>query len=125
MIGVARHAIADELGINPGAARLGVLIGFKNDAAGALAHDETVAVPVIRPRGGFGLSLKPVESARQAANPAMPMRLIADSAPPATITSASSKRDQTRRVADGMGSPVEQAVTTAWFGPLRPCWIET
>ena len=22
-------------------------------------------------------------------------------------------------------APVEQAVTTAWFGPFRPCWIET
>jgi hypothetical protein len=52
------------------------------------------------------------------------MRLIGDSVPPATITSASSSAIS--RAASPMAcAPVEQAVTTEWFGPLRPCSIET
>ena len=66
-----------------------------------------------------GVSLKPVESARAAAKPAMPIRPSAASQPPATITSASSSAIS--RAASPMAwAPVEQAVTTAWFGPLKP-----
>jgi hypothetical protein len=68
--------------------------------------------------------LKPVDSARQAAKPAMPMRQTAASAPPATITSASPS--MISRAASPMAcAPVEQAVTTAWLGPLKPYLIET
>ena len=71
-----------------------------------------------------GVSLKPVDSARAAAKPAMPSRQIAASVPPATMTSASSH--MIRRAASPIAcAPVEQAVTTAWFGPLKPYRIET
>ncbi len=54
----------------------------------------------------------------------MARRLSGDSAPPATITSASPSA--TMRAASPIAwAPVEQAVTTEWFGPLRPCSIET
>ena len=71
-----------------------------------------------------GRSLKPVESARAAQNPAMPSGLTAASAPPATITSASPK--MISRAASPMAcTPVAQAVTAEWFGPLRPYLMET
>src|SRR5665213_2458600 len=74
------------------------------------------------PRGGS--SLNAVDSARAAANPAMPKRHTAASVPPHTMTSASSS--MISRAASPIAcAPVEQAVTTAWFGPLNPCRIET
>ena len=54
VIGVAGQAVAGDLGIDLGAARLGVLELLEHDDAGALAHDEAVAVAVIGPRGLFG-----------------------------------------------------------------------
>ena len=71
----------------------------------------------------MGRSLKPVDRARQAAKPAMPMRLIVDSQPPATITSASS-RAISLAASPMAWVPDEQAVTQAWLGPFRPCAIE-
>jgi hypothetical protein len=60
-----------------------------------------------------------VDSALHALNPAMPISQIGLSAPPATITSASSSAIS--RAASPMAcAPVEHAVTTAWFGPLNP-----
>ncbi len=72
----------------------------------------------------MGSSLNPVESARQATKPPMPSRQIAASAPPATITSAS-PRAISRAASPMACAPVEQAVTTAWLGPLSPCRMET
>ncbi len=54
MIGVAGHAVADQFGVDMGAARLGVVVGFKHHAARAFAHDEAVAVAVVGPRSRFG-----------------------------------------------------------------------
>ena len=71
-----------------------------------------------------GVSLKSVESALQALKPAMPMRQIAASAPPATMTSASSSWIS-RAASPSAWAPVAQAVTTEWFGPLKPYLIET
>ena len=51
--GVARETIADDFGIDLGAASLGVFQFFEHDDARALAHDETVAVLVIG-TGGCG-----------------------------------------------------------------------
>jgi hypothetical protein len=48
VIGVARHAVADHLAIDLGAALLGALIFLQHDNAGALAHDEAVAILVVR-----------------------------------------------------------------------------
>ena len=51
VIGIAGHAIADQFGVDLGAARLGVLELFEHQRAGALSHHEAVAVLVIRTRG--------------------------------------------------------------------------
>lgn len=60
----------------------------------------------------------------QALKPAMPISQIGLSVPPATMTSASPSAIS--RAASPMAwAPVEQAVTTAWFGPLKPKRIET
>ncbi|MDH6635746.1 UNVERIFIED_ORG: hypothetical protein M2438_000921 [Methylobacterium sp. SuP10 SLI 274] len=59
-----------------------------------------------------GWSLKPVESARQAAKPASDSRLTGASVPPATITSASPSAIS-REASPMACAPVEQAVTTA------------
>ena len=72
VVGVARQAVADHLGVDLRAARLGVLVFLEHDDAGALAHDEAVAVLVVGARGlRRASSLKPVESARQAQKPAI------------------------------------------------------
>ena len=54
VIGVARHPVADQLRIDLCAAALGVLVLFEHDAGRALAHDEPVAVAIVRPRGPRG-----------------------------------------------------------------------
>ena len=54
VIGVARQAVADHFGVDLRAARLGVLVFLEHDDAGALAHDEAVAVLVIGARGLLG-----------------------------------------------------------------------
>lgn len=59
-----------------------------------------------------GVSLKPVESARACEKPAMPIGQMALSAPPASITSASSIAI-IRAASPIECAPVEQAVTTA------------
>ena len=64
VVGVAGQAVADHLGIDLGAARLGVLELLEHDDAGALAHDEAVAVPVVGARGLLG---RVVEVGRQRA----------------------------------------------------------
>ncbi len=51
MIGVARKPVADQLGVDFGAARLGVLVFLEHDHAGALGQHEAVAVLVVGPRG--------------------------------------------------------------------------
>src|SRR5665213_2308966 len=64
VVGVARHAIADDLGVNLGAALLGVLQFLEHDDAGAFAHDEAVAFLILRSRGALRLV---VEIGRQGA----------------------------------------------------------
>ena len=51
VIGVARQAVADHLGVDLRAARLGMLIFLEHDDARALAHDEAVAVLVVGAAG--------------------------------------------------------------------------
>ena len=80
VVGVARQTVADHLGIDLRAPRLCMFVLLQHDDAGPFAHDETVAIPVVGTRGPLGSSLKPVESARQAAKPAA-SRLMADSVP--------------------------------------------
>ena len=52
VIGVARHAVAEDFGIDLGAACLGVFVFLDHDDAGAFAHDEAVAILIIGARGG-------------------------------------------------------------------------
>src|SRR5262249_47410797 len=54
VIGIAREAIADDLGIDLGATPLGVLELLQDDDARTLAHDEAVAVAVPWARGALG-----------------------------------------------------------------------
>ncbi len=119
VVGIARQAVADDLGVDAGAARLRVLEFLEHDDAGALAHDEAVAVAVLGARGACRLVVEARSTApwrRQSRRCAM--RQTGDSAPPATMTSASPSA--IRRAASPMAcAPVEQAVTTAWFGPLQ------
>ena len=58
MIGIAREAITDHLGVDFRTARLGMLIFFQHHHAGALAHDKTVAVLVIRAAGAGWIVVK-------------------------------------------------------------------
>jgi hypothetical protein len=71
-----------------------------------------------------GVSLKAVDSAREAQKPAMPISLTAASAPPATMTSVS-PRAISRAASPSAWTPVAQAVTAEWFGPLNPYLMET
>ena len=125
VVGVARQAVADHLGIDVRAPRLGVLEFFQHDDAGALAHDEAVAILVVGARGLLRLIVEGgARAPGRRRSRRSPMRQIGLSAPPATMTSASSSAIS--RAASPMAcAPVEQAVTTAWLGPLRPCLIET
>src|SRR3546814_12100900 len=54
MIGVARQAVTDDLGIDFRASRLGMLIFLEHDDARALAHHEAVAALVIGAARLFG-----------------------------------------------------------------------
>ena len=47
-IGIARQAIAQHFGINPGPARLGVFVFLQHHHTGALAHHKAVAVDAHR-----------------------------------------------------------------------------
>jgi len=73
---------------------------FEHDAAGAFAHDETVAVAIVGARALLRSIVVARRQGRQAANPASERRLTADSAPPATMTLASPSAISRGRVAD-------------------------
>ena len=88
VVGVAAHAVANDLGQNRGAAAFRELQIFQDQDAGAFANDEAVAVFIPRTAGLLGSSLR-VERARMAANPPTPMGVMAASVPPAIMTSAS------------------------------------
>src|SRR3546814_7463376 len=61
---IAGEAVADDLGIDGRATRLGVLEFFEHHHAGTLAHDEAVTVDVPRARAPLG---RVVELGRQRA----------------------------------------------------------
>ena len=56
MIGVARKAVADDFRVDFRTASLGMFILFEHDDASPLAHDETIAVLVVR-AAGFGRAI--------------------------------------------------------------------
>ena len=88
VVGVGGDALADRLGVDPGAARRGVLGGLQDDDAGALAEDEAVAGrcrrDARRPRGSSLF----LDIAIMLPNAAMGSGWMAASVPPATTTSA-------------------------------------
>ena len=53
VIGIAREAVADNLGIDFRAACLGMLIFFKHNNTSTFAHDKAVAILVVRTRSLF------------------------------------------------------------------------
>ena len=59
VIGIARQAVTQNLGVNLRAARLGVLVFLEADDARAFAHHEAVAALVIRTRCLFGRVVEP------------------------------------------------------------------
>ena len=104
VIGVARHAVADELGVDFGAALLGALIFLEHDDPGALAHDEAVAVLVVGAAGLLGLV---VEVGRERPR----LREAGDAERAERAFGAAGEhdvgivhRDHPRRVADRMGA---------------------
>ena len=120
VVGVAAHAVADHLGQNVArraAARAPVL---PEPGCRRLRRPRSRRDP--GPTGGearSGSSLR-VESARMAANPPMPIGVIAASVPPQIITSAS-PRWMRRKESPMACALVVQAVAVAEFGPWRRC----
>ena len=68
MVRIGGDPVSEELGVDPRAARAGVLQLLENEDRGALAHHEAVARPVERPRGPAGV----VVAARQRSHRAEP-----------------------------------------------------
>src|ERR1044072_7700950 len=105
-----------------------MLIFFEDDDAGALAHDEALAVPVIGP----ARLLRPVVVARveraglsEAGDPdRADRRFRAARQHDVGIVAASSSRI-ILAASPIEGAPVDKAVTTAWFGPIRPYFMLT
>ena len=104
MVGVARQAVADDLGIDLGAASLGVLVFLQHHHAGTLAHDEAVAILVVGARGPGRIV---VEARRQGPaggeardGQAIDRRFRAAGHHHLRIA----ERDEPRGIADGMGA---------------------
>ena len=103
VVGIAAHAVAHDLGQDACAAPAGALQILEHQDSGAFAHHEAVAVAVPGARGALRLVV-PVESARMAANPPIPMGVMHASVPPQIMASASPRGDDAERIADGMGA---------------------
>ena len=95
---------------------------FENETAGAFTQNEAVAVLVPGTTCMTGLSLR-VDNARAAAKPPIASGVTHDSAPPATITSASPYSIM-RAESPMQWVAVVHAVTMARFGPLKPNMID-
>ncbi len=118
MVSVRAHPVANDLGQDGGIAGAGMFQLLQHQDAGPLANHKAVAVFIKRAAGMFGSALR-VESARMAANPPTPMGVIAASAPPAMITSASS-RSMVRKALPTECALVVQAVDGGLVRPQRP-----
>ena len=53
VIGIGRQTVTREFAVNLGSTRFGVFEFLHDNHSGAFAHDETVAVPIERPRRAF------------------------------------------------------------------------
>ena len=104
VIGIPRKAIAQHLGIDLRAARLGMLVFLKHHHTRALAHHESVAIRVIG-AGCLGRILRPLRGQRLAGvEPGNPD--LADGAlrPARQHHIGIPPLDQPRRIANGMGA---------------------
>lgn len=70
-----------------------------------------------------GASLNPVDRLLARPKPPMAKGWIHDSAPPATITSASPQA-MNRAASPMEWAPVVQAVVAEWLGPMNPYFID-
>lgn len=122
VVGVCGDAVADEFPVNLGAAFLGMFQRFQNDDAGAFAHDEAVAVHIIRAGGALGFVIAGAE-AFMLLNPETPVGRMVASAPPQTMTSAS-PNFMMRQASPMLWLEVAQAVTMDMFGPPNPYSME-
>ncbi len=104
VIGVARHAVADDFAVDLGPAGLRMFEAFQHDDAGALTHDEPIAIAIIRTRR---LGRIVVEARRQRA--ARNEARHADAADRAFGAAGDhhlriAQRHEPRGVTDGMGA---------------------
>ena len=115
VVRVRAHAVTDNFGQDLGFAGTRVLQLLQDQDAGPFSHHEAIAVFIERAAGMFGSALR-VERARMAAKPPTPMGVMAASAPPAIITSASS-RSMVRKASPTECALVVQAVDVASSDP--------
>ena len=103
MVGIARHPVPDDLGIDLGAARFRALITLEHHDPGALAHDEAITPLVVGP-GGFRRRVV-VVGRKGAAGRKTRQRDPADRAfrPAGNHHLGISKRHQPCGITDGMG----------------------
>ena len=92
VVGVGGDAGAEDLGVDPGAAGLGVLLGLEHQHAGALAEHEAVAARCPRAGRPWWGRRAFFDSAIMLANAAIGSGWIAASVPPATTMSARPSR---------------------------------
>jgi hypothetical protein len=112
------HAEARQLAVDGRAARLRVLVFLEHHAAGAVAEHEAVAVAVPGTAGARRVVVARGQ-ARAAQKPPRPSGVVAISAPPATITSASPYW-MVRAAMPMLWVAVVHAVTSDRFGPVMP-----
>ena len=119
-----RSCRSRQLGVDLGAARLGVLVLLEHQHAGALAQHEAVAVLV----PGTGGRRRDRRCGSTARAPRRSRRCRAARRSPRRRRRSSRRRRRTRSCRPAMPMqcrPVVQAVTIARFGPLKPYLIET
>ena len=124
VVRVGGHAVADDLGVDPRAARAA-------PSSSSSRISTPAPSPMTKPSRSLsngrlarsGSSLR-VDSARIAPNPPTPIGVIAASEPPAIIASASPRR-MISNASPMACADAEQAVQVAEFGPLAPNRIDT
>ncbi len=122
--GVGRRAVADELRERLRAARLRVRELLEDHDAGTLTASRTRRGSTSNGRDAASGSSLRVDSARIAANPPTSVSKMPASEPPASITSASSRRIVSH-ASPIAWPPVAHAETVAKFGPVIPKLMAT
>ena len=124
VIGVGRHAVADELGVDPRAARAAPTRAPRESARRRPRRRRSRRGPC-RTAGSPAAARRCASTARASrANPPTPIGVIAASEPPAIMTSASPRR-MISNASPIACAEAEHAVQVAEFGPRAPKRIET